>query len=135
MQNLHGCNKPKVDLKARTNRTTRILLIGEDKNGALLNGEEGYHLFHCDTVVQAWDLVYRYRPHLIILNLDKSDRALTEFQECRALAGDVPIIVATPAHLARPLLKVLEHRALAVIPTSSMRQGFTKLLHELKVRR
>jgi hypothetical protein len=86
-------------------------------------------------VVQAWDLVYRYRPHLIILNLDKSDRALTEFQECRALAGDVPIIVATPAHLARPLLKVLEHRALAVIPTSSMRQGFTKLLHELKVRR
>jgi hypothetical protein len=135
MHNLHGWNKTKVNLKAGTNRTTKILLIGEHKNGALLNGQEGYHLFHCDTVVQAWDLVYRYRPHFIILNLDKSDRAaLSDFQECRALAGDLPIIVAAPSHLRRPLMKALEHRALAVISTSVMRQGVGKVLHDLEVR-
>jgi hypothetical protein len=86
-------------------------------------------------VVQAWDLVYRYRPHFIILNLDKSDRAaLSDFQECRALAGDLPIIVAAPSHLRRPLMKALEHRALAVISTSVMRQGVGKVLHDLEVR-
>jgi hypothetical protein len=122
------------DGKTLVSKTKKILLIGEAKNDAFLNGQQGYHVFHCDSVVQAWDLVYRYRPHLIILNLDKSDRsALSDCQECRALAGGVPIIVAAPAHLTRPLMRVLEHRVLAVIAASSLSQRVGRALQELKI--
>lgn len=122
------------DGKKRINRKKKILLIGDAKRDALLNQQERYRLFHCDSVVKAWNLVYRYRPHLIILNLDNSDgSALSAFQECRALAGDVPIIVATPAHLTRPLMKVLEHRVVAVVPTSCLAQSLSKVLQGLEV--
>jgi DNA-binding NtrC family response regulator len=116
------------------NQTKKILLIGDAKSDALLNRQETYRLFHCDSMLQAWELVYRYRPHLIILELDNSDRtALSTFQECRVLAGRVPIIVMTPAHLTRPLMKVLENRVLAVIPTSSILQSVSKVLQGLEV--
>lgn len=122
------------DGKTRINKTKKILLIGGAKSDALSKWQDTYRLFHCDSVLQAWDLVYRYRPDLIILNLDNSDgTALSTLQECQALAGRVPIIVAAPAHLTRPLMKVLEYRVLAVIPTSSIFESVSKVLQSLEL--
>jgi DNA-binding NarL/FixJ family response regulator len=114
----------------RINKTKKILLIGGAKNAALLNRQETYRVFHCDTVRQAWDLVYRHRPHLIVLNLANSaSGGRSVLQECRALAGSVPIMVVAPAHLTRSLAQA--HQAMAVIPASSIARSIDKVLQSV----
>jgi CheY-like chemotaxis protein len=116
----------------RINRTKKILLIGGAKTAALLNRQKTYRLFHCDTLRQAWNLVYRHRPHLIVLDLANSaSGGLSALQECRVLAGRVPIIVVAPARLKRPLVAALQHQATAVIPASSIEQRVGEVLHSL----
>ncbi len=43
----------------RIDKMKKILLIGSAKSTALLNRQETYRVFHCDTVRQAWSLVNR----------------------------------------------------------------------------
>jgi CheY-like chemotaxis protein len=120
------------DAKTRIEKTKKILLIGGVQSAALLNLQETYRLFHCDTVLQAWSFVYRHRPHLIVLNLpDSAADGLSALQECRVLAGRVPIIVVAPAQLKRPLAAVLQHQATAVIAASSIARSVDKVLQSL----
>jgi CheY-like chemotaxis protein len=96
------------------------------------NRQETYRLFHCDTVLQAWNLVYRHRPHLIVLNLGNLESGgLSALQECRVLAGRVPIIVVAPSQLRQPLAEALEHQVVAVIPASSIARSVSKALQSL----
>jgi DNA-binding NarL/FixJ family response regulator len=114
-------------------RTKKILLIGDAKNAALFDRPETYRLVHCDTVRKAWDLVYRDHPHLIVLDLGKSQQpgAISALRECRALAGCVPIIVVAPSHLTRHLASALEHHAAAVIPASAVARSVDRILHNM----
>ena len=116
----------------RIDKTKKILLIGSAKNAALLNRQETYRVFHCDTVWQAWSLVYRHRPHLVVLNLaDSASGGLSALQECRVLAGRVPIVVVAPAHPTRSLAEALQHQAMAVIPASSIARSIGKVLQSV----
>ncbi|HKY09273.1 MAG TPA: hypothetical protein VJQ55_13565 [Candidatus Binatia bacterium] len=116
----------------RIDSRKRILLIGCAKSAALLNRRATCRVFQCDTVRQAWDLVYRHRPHLIVLNLAGSaSGGLSALQECRALAGQVPIIAVAPAHLTRSLAEALEHQVMVVIPASSMARSIGKVLQSV----
>ena len=115
----------------RINRTKKILLIGGAKNAALLS-RQTYRLFHCDTVRQAWNLVYRDRPHLIVLNLANSTSAgLSALQECRVLAGRIPIVVVAPPHMSRPLAEALAHHVMAVTAASSIGRSVGKVLKSM----
>jgi DNA-binding NarL/FixJ family response regulator len=116
----------------RIDKTKKILLIGSANNAALLNRQESYRVFQCDTVRQAWSLVYRHHPHLVVLNLAGSaSGGLAALQECRVLAGRVPIVVVPPAHLTRSLAEALEHQAMAVIPASSIARSIGKVLQSV----
>jgi CheY-like chemotaxis protein len=120
------------DAKARIDKTKKILLIGGVKSAALLHRQETYRVFHCDTVFQAWSLVYQHRPHLIVLNLANSaSDGLSTLQECRVLAGCVPIIVVAPAQLKRALAAALQHHVTAVIAASAIAQSVDKVLRSL----
>jgi hypothetical protein len=118
--------------KARIDKAKKILLIGGLKSDALLHRQETYRLFHCDTVFQAWSLVYRHRPHLIVLNFANSVAdGLAALQECRVLAGRVPIIVVAPVKLKRALAATLQHHVTAVIAASAIAQSVDKALRSL----
>jgi DNA-binding NtrC family response regulator len=135
MENLQKTHKKNRDVKTQMNKTKQILLIGEDKDAILsmIIEQEGYHLVRCNSVHQAWNLVYPHRPHFIILRLDNFERtALSDFQECRALAEGVPIIVMTPTCVSRALMKALQHRAVIVVATSSAAQSVREALHGLE---
>jgi DNA-binding NarL/FixJ family response regulator len=125
---------PDVDRRWKNpnQRTKKILLIGA-KNAALFDRPQTYRLLHCDTVRQAWDLIYRDRPHLIVLDLGKSQPpgVISALRECRALAGCVPIIVVAPSHLTRHLASALEHHAAAVIPASAVARSLDRVLHNM----
>ena len=113
-------------------KTKKILLIGNAKKALLLNRQETYRVYQCDTVRQAWSLIYRHRPHLVVLNLaDSASNGLSALQECRVLAGRVPIAVVPPAHLTRSLAEALEHQAMAVIPASSIARSIGKVLQSV----
>ena len=78
----------------------RVLLIHGKSGGGLAVGLErqGYDVTPCDSPQKAWGFVYPIRPHFIVLHVEKpSDRDVFALQECRALAGEVPIFVATDA--------------------------------------
>src|SRR5882724_2180713 len=89
METLHTPTENEVAEKTQTNQIKKILLIDEDKDCALSTAlaEEGYDVVHCDSVHEAWNLVYPHRPHLIILRLyNANGSALSDFGECRALS-------------------------------------------------
>ena len=116
----------------RIDKTKKILLIGSAKNAALLNRQETYRVFQCDTVRQAWSLVYRHRPHLVVLNLAGSaSGGLSALQECRVLAGRVPIVVVPPAHVPRSLAETMAHQAMAVIPASSITRSIGRVMQRV----
>lgn len=76
--------------EARINKTKKILLIGGAKSDALSNRQQTHRLFHCDSVLQAWDLVYRYPPEVIVLNLDNSDGTALSFAGMPGVSGTRP---------------------------------------------
>lgn len=135
MQTIHRENNKKPNEKKTTDEIKKILLIDHNKDSALSAAltKEGYDVIHCDAVQKAWCLVYPQRPHLIVIHLDNLDGAgLAEFQECRALAGGVPIILATSAQVNHILMKVLRHRAAAIIDLPSMPATIRETLHDLE---
>jgi len=69
------------DAKIRIDKTKKILLIRGVESAALFNRQETYRLFHCDTVLQAWSLVYRHRP--ISSFLISPTRQRTDYPLCR----------------------------------------------------
>ena len=135
MQTMHMENKKKLSKKVPTDQTKKILLI-DHKGGALSAAlaQEGYDVIHCYAVQKAWCQVYPQRPHLIVIHLDNLDGAgLADFQECRALAEGVPIILATSAQVNETLMKVLQHRPAAILDLPLMPATIRETLHDLEV--
>jgi DNA-binding response OmpR family regulator len=136
METIHIENKKKLTEKTLTDEIKKILLIDHNKDSALSAAlaQEGYDVIHCDTVQKAWCLVYPQRPDLIIIHLDNLDGAgFADFQECRALAEGVPIILATSAEVNRTLMKVLQHRAAAILDLPLMPETIRETLHYLEL--
>jgi DNA-binding NtrC family response regulator len=136
MQTMHIENKKKLTKKTPTVESKKILLIDDNKDSALSTNlaREGYDVIHCDVVQKAWSLVYPQRPHLIIIHLDDLEGpGLADLEECKALGEGVPIILATSAQVNDTLMKVLQHRAAAILDLPSMLQTMRKALHDLKM--
>jgi len=135
METLHIQTKKTLTKKTQASEIKKILLIDQDKDSALSAAlaREGYDLVLCDSVQEAWSLVYPYRPHLIILHLRNSNRAgLSDIQECRALAEDIPIVLAVSAQVNRALIKATQHGASSVLATSSAPESVREVLHHLQ---
>jgi DNA-binding NtrC family response regulator len=133
MQTMHIEKKKHPTEKTPTDEIKKILLIDHNKDSALLAAlaQERYDVIHCDAVQKAWCLVYPQRPHLIIILLDNLDGAgFADFQECRALAEGVPIILATSAEVNETLMKVLRHRAAAILDFPLMPETIRETLHD-----
>src|SRR5262245_35729549 len=129
-------NKKTFAEKTTTDQIKKILLIDHNKGSALsaVLAHEGYDIIQCDTVKKAWCLVYPQRPHLIVIHLDHLDGAgLADFQECRALAEGVPIILATSAQVNETLMKVLQHRPAAILDLPLIPATIRETLHDLEV--
>lgn len=78
----------------------RVLLIDGKSGGPLAASLErqGYDVTACESPQKAWGFVYPIRPHFIILHVEKATgKEVFALQECRALAGEVPVFVATDA--------------------------------------
>ena len=136
MQTMHIENKKKLTEKTLTDEIKKILLIDHNKDGALSTAlaQEGYDVIHCDAVQKAWNLVYPQQPHLIIIHLDQLNGAgLADLQECSAMAEGVPIILATSAEINEALMKVLQHRAAAILDLLSMPESIRRALHDLEM--
>lgn len=132
MESLHALMKKKPNERARRKALKRILLIDKEPNSPLATTleREGYHVVHCDCVQKAWGFVYPHRPHLIIFSLHKSDAAaLSDLHECRALAGNVPIVLAASAQLSQALVKALPHGTATIAADSSTAGIVTATLH------
>ena len=135
MQTMHIEKKGKLTEKVPTDQIKKILVINH-KGGALSAAlaQEGYDVIQCDAVQKAWCLVYPQRPHLIVIHLDSLDGAgLAAFQECRALAQGVPIILATCAQVNQTLMKILQHRAAAILDLPLMPATIRETFHDLEV--
>jgi DNA-binding response OmpR family regulator len=129
---MHGSLKRNLNEKIRTEKVKKILLIDVNRSSALANAlaEQGHDLLHCDSVQRAWKFTYPHRPDIIILHLRDSNRAaLSDLQECRALAKGVPIIAAMAANLNRALIKPLQHGAAAVLATPPTPESLRESLH------
>ncbi len=136
MEPLHMRIKKALTEKTQTNETKKILLIDKNKASPLSTAleQEGYHLIHCDSVQKAWDLIYPYRPHVIVLHLyDFNNGAgLSDLQECQALAEGVPIILASPAQVSQVLSKTTQQRTAIVLALPSTPESVTKMLRHLE---
>jgi len=127
-------NKKNLSEKVPTDQTKKILLIDHNKSSALLSAlaQEGYDVIHCNAVQKAWCLVYPQRPHLIVIHLDNLDGAgLADFQECRALAEGVPIILATSAQVDEPIMKALLHGAATILDLPLIPANIRETLRDL----
>ena len=136
MRTMHIENKKRLTEKVLTDQIKKILLIDHNKGSALsaVLAHEGYDVIQCDTVKKAWCLVYPQRPHLIVIHLNHLDGAgVADFQECRALAEGVPIILATSAQVKETLMRVLQHRPAAVLDLPLLPATIRETLHDLEV--
>jgi CheY-like chemotaxis protein len=134
METLHTQIKKKLTGKTHAGEPKKILLIEEDKDSALsaILAQEGYDVVHCASVQRAWSLVYPHRPHLIVLYLDDANEAgLADFQECRALAQGVPIVLAISAQVNPGRMRALRGAA-AVLAVSSTSESIRGALHSLE---
>jgi DNA-binding NtrC family response regulator len=120
----------------RREKLKKILLIDKTSNSSLSTAlaREACHVIHCDRVQKAWHFVYPQRPDLIVFSLDNTDdAALADLHECRALAGSVPIIVATPLRISQELLKTLPRGTAAVVASDSAAHTATEALRNLEL--
>jgi DNA-binding NtrC family response regulator len=127
--------KKTLTKKTKASPIRRILLIDEDKDNVLstILAEEGYDLVNCDSVQEAWRVVYPHRPHLIILCLHNSTGAsLFDLQECRALAQGVPIILAISTPVKPDLIKAMQHGSLTALVSSPTPESIREALHHLE---
>jgi len=129
-------NKKKLSEKVPTDQTRKILLIDHNKSSALSAAlaQQGYDVIHCNAVQKAWCLVYPQRPHLIVIHLNHLDGAgLADFQECRALAEGVPIILATSAQVDETIMKALLHGAAAILDLPLIPANIRETLRDLRL--
>ncbi len=99
--------------KAKAVRT-KILLIGENPDIQLFNAlqREGYEAIASESPQKAWPLVYAFHPHLIIVHLRHPSRNdIATLQECRAVAREIPIVVATSVPGHETVMRALEEGA------------------------
>jgi DNA-binding NtrC family response regulator len=126
MENLHSQIKTRLSAKPRPKENKRILLIDDEPDSVVPSAfaRKQCHVVHCDCVRKAWNCVYPQRPDVIVIRLRDCDEiALADLHECRALAGSVPIVVATCFPLNGNLLQTLSRGTAAVIadcPESSI---------------
>ncbi len=95
--------------------------------------QEGHEVIACESPQKAWGLVWPFQPHFIIVrfpNLSKRD--IATLQGCRALAGGVPIIIATSIPGNEVVVKALEEGATALLPLPVNPQAIRKVLDELE---
>jgi DNA-binding NtrC family response regulator len=135
MRNLHIKTKRKSTEQTRKNGIKKVLVIDSSNDSALSAAlsQEGYDLIPCNSVQNAWTLIYPQRHHLIIINLHNlSEADLADLQECRALAGGVPIILATSAHVNEGLMKALQHWTAAILDLPSKPEIIREAIHDLQ---
>src|SRR5262245_4606540 len=136
MRTMHIENKKKLTEKAPTDQIKKILLIDRNKGSALSAAlaQQGYDVTQCDDVKKAWCLVYPQRPHLIVIHLDNLDGAgLADFQECRALAEGVPIILATSAQVDETIMKALQTGDAGIIDLPMFSENIREYIGDLVV--
>ena len=103
---------------SRARQIRRILLVDQDPNSRLASqlAQDGRYRVHCASVQDAWKLVYPYPPHLIVLHVyNAGTAALADFQECRALASGVPIVLAISAAATQDFLRTARHGSTIVL--------------------
>jgi len=112
----------------------RILLFDEELDLQLLAAlrEEGYEVFTCESLYKAWGVHFLYRPHCIIVHLQRpSKRDVTILQECRAMAKGFPVIAAISTAGDEAVMKALEEVATAFIFLPVKPQTIRKILQSL----
>jgi DNA-binding response OmpR family regulator len=135
MNNLYSHIKIRVSDKPRAKTNKRILLIDEEPNSTLPRSfaRKQCHVVHCDCLGKAWNCVYPQRPDVIVFRLRNcGEKALAGLHECRALAGSVPIVIATSLSLDEDLLKTLSRGTAAVITDCSEASIATETLRRLQ---
>jgi len=108
MNNLYSQIKARGTDKPRAKTNKRILLIDDEPNSAVPSvfARKQCHVVHCDCVRKAWNCVYPQRPDVVVFWLRNcGEKALADLHECRALAGSVPVVIATSLSLDGDLLK------------------------------
>jgi len=113
----------------------KILLIDEKRDSLILIflQQEGYEVIACESPQKAWGVVWPFQPHFIIVRLPNlSKRDIATLQGCRALAGGVPIIIATSIPGNEVVVKALEEGATALLPLPVNPQAIRKVLDELE---
>ena len=121
MNNLYSHIKTRGSNQPRAKRNKRILLIDDEPNSAVptVFARKQCHVVQCDCVRKAWNCVYPQRPDVIVFRLRNcGEKALADLHECRALAGSVPIVIATSLLLDEDLRKALSRGTAAVIADS-----------------
>jgi DNA-binding NtrC family response regulator len=127
----------KFAINTEATDSQKLLLIGNDKNKdialSIALTREGYHVVYCDSVKNAWQLVYPQRPDVIILRLGKADASgLADLQECRVLAEGVPIVLIIDGHVNNPaVMSALHHGAAVVLPELSTPDRLRQALDSL----
>lgn len=95
--------------------------------------DEGYEVIACESSKRAWNLVYPFRPHFILVHLPQPSRNdIAILQECRAMAKGVPIIVATSQPKRERILKMLEDRVTSFLSLPVKPDAVRKLLDEIE---
>jgi DNA-binding NtrC family response regulator len=118
MENLHSQTKIRLSAKPRARENKRILLIDDEPDSAVPSAfaRKQCHVVHCDCVRKAWNCVYPQRPDVIVFRLRHCDKiTLADLHECRAIAGSVPIVVATSFPLDEAVLRTLSRGTAAII--------------------
>jgi CheY-like chemotaxis protein len=118
MESLATQVKKALAQMSRAGQIRRILLVDENLNSRLASqlALDGRYRVHCASVQDAWNLVYPYPPHVIVLHVyNAGTAALADFQECRALAGGVPIVLAISAAATQDFLRSARHGSTLVL--------------------
>lgn len=135
MNNPYSDIKTRATDKPRAKTNKRILLIDDAPNSSFprVFARKQCNVVHCDCVRKAWNCVYPRRPEVIVFRLRNCDeKALADLHECRALARNVPIVIATSLSLDGDLLKNLSRGMAAVIADCSEASIATETLRRLQ---
>jgi DNA-binding NtrC family response regulator len=114
----------------------KILLIDDQSDRSLFIGlqQEGYEVTACQSPQKAWTVVWKLRPHLIVINLTNPSRGdISTLQGCGVLAGAVPIIIAAPLSRNGAIIKALEKVAAVFLSFPLGPYGIGKILHDLEM--
>lgn len=137
METVHSEIRNSPGEARRQKPINKILLIDGDSTSALSTdlARQARHVIHCNRVQKAWNFVYPQPPDLIVFNLHKfDDSALADLKECRALAGSVPMIVATSLYANPDLLRALPRGTAAVVAQDAAARAALETLRNPNLR-